>query len=184
MTTLAIVLTGGRSTRMGGRHKPALLVGGASIADRVIAAVRAADPAAEVVVAGSAAGVTCEVTTVREDPPFAGPLAGVKAALAATAPDPSRVVLLLAGDMPFLDAGFLRDLIGRAPAVARDDDGRTQFLCAAWDERALRTRLADLGDVANAPMKRLYAGADLAPLSAPPGTMRDVDSPEDLNAAR
>ncbi|MGO3661908.1 NTP transferase domain-containing protein, partial [Microbacterium gubbeenense] len=52
METLTIVLTGGRSTRMGGRHKPALLVGGSSIVDRAGAAAPG-----RVVIAGSGEGL-------------------------------------------------------------------------------------------------------------------------------
>lgn len=187
MGTLAIVLTGGRSTRLGGQHKPALRVGGATIADRVIAAVRAAEPGAEVVVAGSGEGIPSDIRVVREDPPFTGPLAGIAAALAATPEDPSRTVLVLGGDMPFVGAELIRTLIGRAAggvAAGRDETGRTQFLCAAWPEAEIRARLESLGDVAGAPLRRLYDGVEVAPVDAPAGALRDVDTPEDLDDAR
>jgi len=173
--TLTIVLTGGRSTRMGGRHKPALLVGGSSIVDRAVAAAPG-----RVVIAGSGEGLTLPgVDVVREDPPFAGPVAGVAAALSCVAPG-ARTVLLLGGDMPFLDADFLAQLTAETPAIARDDAGRDQYLCAAWPEETLRRRLAEIGDPANVPVRRLYEGVAFQAFDAPAGSVRDVDSPEDL----
>ncbi|WP_156761279.1 molybdenum cofactor guanylyltransferase [Microbacterium karelineae] len=192
MTTLAIVLTGGRSSRMGGRHKPAIPVGGRTIVDRVIAAVRGADSTSEIVIAGSAEGVGDTtsredgIRVAREDPPFSGPLAGVAAGLAAVPPARSRTVLILGGDMPHLDAAFLRALTEQAAegaiAIARDETGRDQFLCAAWPERVLRRRISELDAVADAPLRSLYDHVRTSPSVAPAGSLRDVDSPGDLEA--
>lgn len=183
MSILAIVLAGGRSSRMGGAHKPALEVGGRSVVDRVIAAVRAAEPHAEVIVAGAADGVTDpRVRVVREDPPFAGPVAGVAAALAAVdAAD--RTVVILAGDMPSLSPGALRALID-APGVAVAHTDRPQPLCAAWPEPVLRAALARLGDPANAAMRALMRGVDVMHVPVDPAAVDDIDTPDDLTRAR
>ncbi len=180
METLTVVLAGGRSSRLGMPNKPALLIDGASIIDRVVAAA----PPGPMVVAGLADGLTRAALVVREDPPFAGPVAGIASGVAAVPEEPTRVVLLLAGDMPFLDQRFLRQLVAHAPAMARDETGRLQFLCAAWPESLLRARLDELGDVTNAPAKRLYDGLDVTVVDAPPGTMHDIDTPEQLESAR
>src|SRR5690606_34598475 len=82
----AILLAGGRASRMGGIDKPGLLVDGVSMRDRAIAAVGAAgaDP---VIMVGPepASGLLAapEVRWLREDPPFSGPAAAVVAAVAA-----------------------------------------------------------------------------------------------------
>lgn len=175
-----MVLAGGRSSRMGVPHKPALLIDGASVIDRVVAVA----PPGPVVVAGLADGLTRAASVAREDPPFAGPVAGIASGIAAVPEGPTRVVLVLAGDMPFLGQEFLRQLVAHAPAMARDETGRLQFLCAAWPETLLRARLDELGDVTNAPAKRLFDGLDVTVIDAPPGTMRDIDTPEDLESAR
>ena len=178
METLTIVLTGGRSTRMGGRHKPALEVGGVSIIDRAVAAAPG-----RIVVAGSAEGLTVSgVDIVREDPPFAGPVAGIAGALASFSAG-ARTILLLAGDMPFLDPGFLGLLCDSAPAIARDEAARDQYLCAAWPEKTLRKRLIEVGPPDGLPMRRLYAGATFRMLDAPSGSLRDIDAPADLRDA-
>ena len=73
---------------------------------------------------------------------------------------------MLAGDLPFVTTTLVDALIsgldhgvddgletgpdsGRAAvAVARDADGRRNWLCAAWRREALIDRLAGLGDPA------------------------------------
>lgn len=160
---------------MGGRHKPALIIGGASIVDRAVAAAPG-----RVVIAGSAEGLTLQgVDSAREDPPFAGPVAGVAAALSSLSAG-TRTILLLAGDLPFLDPGFLERLCAAAPAIARDEGGRDQYLCAAWPEEALRRRLIEVGPPDGMPMRRLYAGETFRTLHAPHGSLDDVDAPGDF----
>jgi molybdenum cofactor guanylyltransferase len=69
-----------------------------------------------------------------------GPLAGIHAALRATHADWN---LVLACDMPEVEAGFLCDLLGRAQAADPDcllpagESGRPEPLCAVYHRRAL-----------------------------------------------
>src|SRR5699024_2886316 len=111
----AIILTGGRSSRMGGRHKPALTVGGSTVLDRTLTALVAAEPTVRVIIAGTDEGLSDRfrqrVTVVRENPPFAGPLAGVAAAVATFDPVIAGTVVLLGGDLPFLSHTTLQDLM-------------------------------------------------------------------------
>lgn len=143
MTIRAIILSGGRSSRFGGVHKPGVELGGTSVISRILTAVRTADPAAEVWVAGPTEGLseteTESVRSVREEPVFAGPLAGIAAAASAmersvgdaepssgdaeteagdtepssgdTEPAEDDVTLVLAGDMPLITAGHLGELV-------------------------------------------------------------------------
>lgn len=87
MALRVIILSGGRSSRFGGVHKPGVDLGGRTVISRILTAVRELDPAAEVWVAGPVDGLSRAeadtVRSVREDPEFAGPLAGIAAACAA-----------------------------------------------------------------------------------------------------
>ncbi|NHI15815.1 molybdenum cofactor guanylyltransferase [Microbacterium excoecariae] len=188
MGIAAIILAGGRSARLGGVHKPALEVGGASILDRVAGAARRAAPGAAIVIAGSAEGLRdlASTTVVREDPPFGGPFAGVAAALPAVGPD-AHAVLLLGGDMPRLTPGLLTTLLaaaGERPAVARDAASRLQPLCSAWPATVLRARIRAAGPPANLPLRALLEGVDPVAVDAPAGALDDVDTPGDLARAR
>ncbi|KQY97089.1 hypothetical protein ASD19_09190 [Microbacterium sp. Root53] len=176
-----IVLAGGRSSRLGGRHKPAIEVGGEPIVARVVRALRAID--AEPVVVGDPAGVPAGVAVVREEPPFAGPLAAIAAGLGAL-PPADGVVLVLGGDMPFVTPDALRRLASAAPgavALAVDPSGRDQPLCAAWDERVLRARAAAVGDPRDRPLRALLETVgDAIRIPLPAAELADVDTPEDL----
>src|SRR5688500_7045137 len=106
----AIVLAGGRASRLGGIDKVLVPVGGAPLLRRAIDAV--AD-AAGVVVVGPRRELDLdrEVVWVREDPPFAGPAHAVAAGLAALAPDAADEILVLGADhvRPDLVMAALRD---------------------------------------------------------------------------
>ena len=180
-----LVLAGGRASRLGGRHKPGIPIDGEPIVARAVAALRAAG--AEALVVGEPAGVPSGVPVVREDPPFGGPLAGVAAGVAALEPRAGGVVLLVGGDMPFVAGGSLRALAEAAAdgvALAVDDAGRAQPLCAAWDEHVLRSRLAAIGDPANLPVRLLLDGMDPTLVPLPARELMDVDTPHDLRAAQ
>ena len=96
----AILLAGGRGSRMGGVHKPLLEMGGTTLLDAAIAAARDAGCDPIVAVGDSAvagAGRPSTIAWVREDPPFAGPVAAILVALPlVTAPR----LLVLACDLP------------------------------------------------------------------------------------
>ncbi|MGC2939457.1 molybdenum cofactor guanylyltransferase [Brevibacterium sp. FAM 24638] len=149
MTVYAIILTGGRSRRFGGVHKPGISVGGQSTVSRILESIRDLDDGAEVWVAGPMDGLSeaeregvCEV---REEPAFSGPLAGIAAAVAAipsaatsamsevagsaiqsaaaSATPQADVTLVLAGDMPMITTGHLGELIRTCRATGRPAAG-------------------------------------------------------------
>jgi molybdopterin-guanine dinucleotide biosynthesis protein A len=103
----AIILAGGRSSRLGGVPKSGLIYDGATLLER---SLRAAGAAGRTVVVGPDPGDLPEgVLTCREDPPFAGPAAAIAAGLTALAANqaggdqaaaPAPFTLVLACDMP------------------------------------------------------------------------------------
>src|SRR5699024_2499563 len=118
MSITVMILSGGRSRRFGGVHKPGVSLGGQTVISRILGTVRAAVPDAKVWVAGTLEGLTAaeaeSVGNVREEPEFSGPLAGIDAA--AQAMGESEVTLILAGDMPLVPAVHLRELIAACRA--------------------------------------------------------------------
>ena len=88
----AIVLAGGRGSRLGGVSKPGVTVGGRRLLDIALAAVASAR---QVVVVGDLP-VPDGVRLTREDPPFGGPVAGVAAGFEFL-PEHAPWTLLLAG---------------------------------------------------------------------------------------
>lgn len=179
-----LILAGGRSSRLGGRHKPAIEIGGVPIVARVIDALRGIG--AETLVVGDVAGVPEGVPVVREDPPFGGPVAAIAAGLAALPPR-DGILLVLGGDMPFLAPGALRQLASAsagAVALALDPAGRDQPLCAAWEESVLRARLAAIGDPRDRALRVLLETLeDIVRIPLPADILADVDTPDDLRRA-
>lgn len=186
MTLQAVLLAGGRASRMGGVDKPGLLVDGVSMRDRAIAAVVAAS-ASPVLVVGPASDSVAAVRWVREDPPFAGPAAAVVTALAAIGSDAADWTLLLACDLPRPE-GAVRLLADRIPSLApesdgvcvADDDGRMQWLTGAYRTAALARAAAALPDGGrDQPVRALVAGLSVDVLADPEASARDVDTWED-----
>ncbi|MDF1562292.1 MAG: molybdenum cofactor guanylyltransferase [Deltaproteobacteria bacterium] len=110
------ILVGGKSTRMG-QDKALLEVDGVALAQR--AAGLAAPFSGRVVLCGSRDDLGDLGPEVLPDlHPGMGPLAGLEAALTASETD---WVLLLACDLPGLDAALLEGLLGRLEGVGEHD---------------------------------------------------------------
>jgi molybdopterin-guanine dinucleotide biosynthesis protein A len=185
----AVVLAGGRARRFGGIAKPAVDVGGRPMLARVLAAVTGADPV--IVVGPPLTGLDGpEPVWTREDPPGAGPVAALRAAVALLPPD-TETVVVLAADLPFLDAATVARLCeavtGGGAAVLVDDTGRDQYLAAAWAAAELRRALSTVEDDR---MSSVYAAASrvgritVAGYRAGVEPWRDVDDPSGLDRAR
>lgn len=179
----AVVLAGGRASRLGGIDKPALVVDGTSLLDHAIAASHRAGARTVVVVgphetAHRAAGtdaLTPDVRFTREKPPFGGPLAALAAGLELV---DAALVLVLAADLPFAErvgellharVGMLADACDESVdgvvlvdgIVLVDGDGRDQWLAGVYRTSALRAAIQSMG--------RPVEGA---PLRVPLGTLR------------
>lgn len=189
---------------MGGQDKPTLEVGGMSMRVRVLGAARTAlGPEAPLVLVGADGPdldlVPGPLTCVREEPPFAGPVAGLERGLRALEPVEHTTVLLLGGDMPRLRPDVLATLTDAGPAdsvrTLRDASGHVQFLCAAWPAALLRGSLEQIRHPETGweslSLKRLYAtlGDRLHVCEAVAATaacdqLADVDDPAELRRVR
>jgi molybdopterin-guanine dinucleotide biosynthesis protein A len=179
-----IVLAGGAGSRLGGVDKPALRVGARSLLDRVLTAV--AD-AAEIVVVGPPRPTETPVRWTIETPPGSGPVSALAAGLAAL--DQDRDVALLAGDSIGLRADTVSrlraELAGRPGAdgvLLCDAGGHVQWLIGVWRAAALRAAMP--AEPANRGLGRVLSALTVVPLPERAGESADVDTPEDLRAAR
>lgn len=125
------VLAGGRSSRMG-RDKAFLHLGGITLLTSALERTQAATGSAWIV--GSAEKFAPFGPVVEDRYPGCGPLGGIQAALAATR---TRLNLITAVDMPFLQLDFLGYLVDQARAsqavvVVPRAGGRLQPLCAVY----------------------------------------------------
>ncbi len=139
--TLGVILAGGLARRMGGGDKPLRAIGGRTILDRVIERFAPQCDGLILNANGDPKRFAATGLPVVPDsvPGFAGPLAGILAALEWTAmhrPE-IRFVASVAADTPFLP----RDLVSRlhaareaagTPLACAESDGRTHPVDALW----------------------------------------------------
>jgi molybdopterin-guanine dinucleotide biosynthesis protein A len=128
--TAALILAGGRATRMGGGDKPLLAVAGEPMIARIIAALDAGPVA--ISANGDPARFSVFGLTVLADGAFAGqgPLAGVLAGLEWAAGLGVDALLTVPGDTPFIPRG-LSAALSPAPACAASN-GQLHPLVALW----------------------------------------------------
>jgi molybdopterin-guanine dinucleotide biosynthesis protein A len=182
----ALVLAGGRSSRLGNQDKAAITIGGVSALDRLLSSLPDDVP---IVVVGPELPTLRPVTFRRERPIFGGPAAGIASGLGAVG---TPVTVLLAVDMPW--AGELVEHLiaefatcDRAALVPVDRSGFRQPLCAVVRTEALRAALAALGDPAGRSLRDLMSLLDVQERPLGEAEMRwvhDIDTPDDLRAAR
>lgn len=172
----AIVLAGGRATRLGGTPKADLVVDGRSLLDRTLDAVASAN---RVVVVGDVEAPGAVI--VQEEPRFGGPAAAIGAGLAEVT---SPWALIAACDYPFVAeaVGPLLDARTGDGVVAVDAGGRRQHLLCVLSTSALRDAVAaqPLTDLA---VHRLLAPLDLTEIALPPRATEDVDTWHDQEVA-
>lgn len=177
----AVILAGGRGSRLGGADKASVEVGGRTLLERTLDAVV---DAGEVVVVGEPVPTARPVTFTREDPPYGGPVAALLTGVdALLRPTPTLVVVAV--DMPHLGADALRRLrvagagAGTDGAVLVDPDGRRQ-LALALDADALARVRPSPEDQHGQPLHRLLADLDLVEVASHGREHRDVDTWADL----
>lgn len=196
----AILLAGGRASRMDGAVKPLLDIGGRSLLHRAIDAVHFA-ACHPVTIAGPVLddnlAVTLDdtlaVTWVREDPPFGGPVAGIVAALHSWDPATSpEWTLVIACDLPGVGAATVR-LVRDILLLPSDTDGmclgdaasRPQWLIGIYRTTSLRRAADALPDAGHgARVRDLLDDLAIAVVAAPPHETTDVDTWEDVTQAR
>ncbi|MDN4640890.1 NTP transferase domain-containing protein [Agreia sp. PsM10] len=199
----AIVLAGGRSSRLSGVPKAQLLWHGATLLQNTVDAALLGG-ARRVVVVGPDAPVPdapgpdapvpdARIRFTREDPPFGGPAAAIGAGmrafdeLEASAAD---AVLVLACDMPEI-ARVVTVLVESLPlagfdgALLVDSSGMRQPLAAVYGRPALADAVEGLrasGTLDGASMRSLIASLDLRELTDAAGATSDVDTWPDAAA--
>ena len=191
--TAAIILAGGRASRLGGAAKPLLDIDGRTLLDRAVAAVAGCEP---IVVVGPPSPLNVDVVWARETPSFGGPVAGIAAGLALI---DTAEVYLLAADLPNAEAAVA--VLRQHPPLSPDDEnasenenhdglcltdaaGRMQWLLGRYRTAPLRRAVAALPDSGRgASMRALLAGLALTALPAGDLVM-DVDTWDDLERAR
>lgn len=179
------VLAGGASSRMG--FSKALMPGptGEPLVARAVRVAREAGYAACIVGAGSDLALLAQglgVPVIDDAVASSGPLSGVVGLLRHAAPEP---VIVVGCDMPYADAGVLREL-GSALAghaiVASRREGRWEPLLSAIDtarvlpvaeERLARGALS---------LQGLFDAVGAAAHPLDPEVLRDWDTPEDVDA--
>lgn len=178
----AVVLAGGRGTRLGGVDKAALVIGGRSLLRRALEAV---STARGVVVVGEVT-VPAGVRRVVEEPPGGGPVAGIEAGLAALDGHPAAWVLVLAVDQPGAQSAIatvlaaLEDAEDDIDAIAPDGSGYgPQWLLAAYRRKRLEAALRSLPQTRGASMKALVDGLTFATLTGAGQHLGDVDTWDD-----
>jgi molybdenum cofactor guanylyltransferase len=140
----AVVLAGGRGTRLGGTDKPGLIVGGQTLLGAVVTALTPAGADRIVVVGPERTGAGGRVRYAREDPPGCGPVAALACGLEQVS---APVIVLLAADLPFLRPAHVTRLLTalaaqEAPGVVLlDDSARPQWLVSGWLAAGLRGAL-------------------------------------------
>ena len=196
MDAAGLLLTGGRSTRMGTDKANLRLLSSDSSANAV-PALTLAEKTAEILqretdIAVEVGPGFTHLHHVCESPPHSGPLA----ALVAGAVELRRLgrdgpVLVVATDMPRLTSGMLGWLATYEPGrsvvpVAR---GRVQPLCARYerDAIAVASRLVSEGERAMAALvdriNPLLVGEETwAQFAGDPSCLEDIDTPEQLGS--
>jgi len=188
----AVILAGGRSSRLNGEPKAEMVLGGEPL---LVRALKAARGAAHVAVAGPPtlarllSGPGARPLLVREDPPFSGPAAAVGAALTALGvlADQTGAVrtpwtLLLACDMPQAKQAVAA-LLAAAEAdpgqsvLAVDTAGKAQPLAGLYRTGDLIEAVAPGPDgLANLSMFSMLARVQWREVAVPEGSTADVDT--------
>ena len=146
MNVTAVILCGGRSSRMG-QDKATLLAGTETFLER---AVRVAREVADnvIVVARASQQVPPDVRVVHDPVENLGPLAGIAAGLAASTTD---LNIVIACDMPLIKPAVLQRLvesIGDHDACVAVVDGHASVLCGVYRSRVapIAKQLLDGGE--------------------------------------
>lgn len=181
----AIVVAGGRSSRMDGVDKLGVVLDGLPL---LAHACRAVEAASRLVVVGPSglAGTPSRAVVVREDPPFGGPAAALGAGVSALGAGASYVAVV-AGDVPRAAAAvplLLAAVSGGDGVIARQPDGRRQPLLAVYRTAALRAAVDAMSPLTGLAVHRLISGLDLIELDLPDDFIADIDTPEDLERLR
>jgi len=180
----AIILAGGRASRLDGVDKAGIEVGGRTLLEWALDGVV---DAREVVVVGDPVPTDRPVTFTREDPRYGGPVAGLLTGLDALTALP-RYVGVIGVDMPHVHHGTWRRLLAAAGEGPRDGamlvgpDGHWQLALVLATDRLQEVR-PGYEEQHDFPLKRLIAPLELTPVAAEGREHQDIDTWADLRDA-
>ena len=186
-TAAAILLAGGRGTRLGGADKAALALGESTFLDLLVTSL--ASTCAPLIVVGPTPTMPLShpVLTTQEQPPGGGPLAGIAAGIDLV-PSHTTWCAVVACDTPFGARAF-PDLFAAThhndadAFLATDSTGRPQPLVALYRVAPLRRAVTALNAdnaVVNQPVRRLFTALSAHHVAVHDVWTRDVDTPDDL----
>ncbi len=182
----AVILAGGRGSRIGGQDKASVTLGGVPTLDWIL---RSLPSTVEVVVVAPPREVSRQVTFCLEEPRFGGPVAALAAALLhVTTP----LVAVLGGDMPRggeLAVRLVEELqaSGGPGLLPVDVNGRRQPLGMVVPAHRIRRALARLQPIDGRAMHELTAQLDCVErrLEAEESAwLQDFDTERDLRELR
>ena len=191
MKISGVIQAGGKSTRMGGRPKALMELGGRRIIERVVGALERAVDDLLLVTNTPELYAFLGLPMVPDLYPDHGSLGGIYSGLKAAAGDGAFTV---ACDMPFLDPGVVRLVVGRAGegdvVIPRVGD-QLETLHAVYHKRCLphmesRLREGRLKIVGFFDAVRVVeiAEADVARSADPAVVFMNVNTPEEFERAR
>ena len=181
-----VILTGGRSSRMGGGDKTQSLVGSTTLLDLLVGTLPST---MSIVVVGAQAPTDRDVVLCREEPEFGGPVAALAAGLKHVA---TPLTFVVAGDRP-RSGNLLERLhstraeIDSEAAVPLDADDRVQHMCFLVRTSALNRAIESLDTPVNAAVRSVFDELDITTVQLSPDeqvSLVDVNTPEDLAALR
>lgn len=185
----AYVLAGGKSSRMGA-DKAFLQFRGSTLLAQALTVARAAVP--EVRIVGSREKFASFAETLEDRFPGCGPLAGIHTALISSTCEHN---LILAVDMPFVNASLLEYLLAQAhltdaAVTLPRDEARFQPLCAVYRrafapvaEAALRSGRYRIDNLfAEVPL-RVIDERELAQQGFSQEVFRNLNTPEEFEQA-
>jgi molybdopterin-guanine dinucleotide biosynthesis protein A len=206
----AVILAGGRSSRLGGVPKSGLMYDGETLLARALSAAQG--QGATVVVGPDPGSLPTGVLRCREDPPYSGPAAAIAAGLAALAEDlgdkRSPATLILACDMPHAatavgvlrrnftlttpagagaaePAAGVQNIGGRDGVMAVTPEGRKQPLAGLYRTDSLHRAVKEArqgSGLTDASVFSLLARLDVRLITVPSGSTDDVDTWDDAAA--
>ncbi len=181
-----LVLAGGHSRRMG-RDKAGIAIDGRTQLERAYGLIEHLVERSFVSVRPDQQDdpLRARFERIVDSGEVAGPIAGIRAAQLA---HPAAAWLVLAVDLPLLDAGTLQNLLARrdparlATAYRSSHDGLPEPLCAIYEPAAAPALAAFLASGRHCPRKFLIESATLLLDQPNPQSLDNVNTPTELAA--
>ena len=182
----AIVIAGGRATRLGGVDKGALLWNGVALRDRVLSALTPAGHLAWVGERWPDAPASTRIRFTLEQPRFGGPAAALQAGLTALPHPLASWLLVVSVDVPRIGSA-IPVLLAALSADESDDgvigvdtDGFRQPLLAIYRTAALAAAVdSHRSGLDGLAFRQLTRGLRLRDVRLPESAALDVDTPAD-----